>query len=136
MLIDTNVWSELSRSRPEPKVFAFIARNSRRCVLSTIVLAEIEFGLAKDGDATRRRRLAGWLQDIRLRCGDRVLLPDDETAAVWGGLKARLEIAGTPIADMDLLIAAQAIAANVPLVTRNVADMERTGAEIINPWTT
>ncbi|MGY4397945.1 putative nucleic acid-binding protein [Sphingomonas sp. UYAg733] len=134
MLIDTNIWIELARRRPEPKVIAFLAENSARCFLSTIVLAEIEYGIDSAPDPARRDRLIGFLDAILARCGDRVLSPDMATAVVWGKTKAGLEAIGQPIADIDLLIASQAIAAEMPLVTRNVSDMARTGAAIINPW--
>ncbi len=134
MLIDANVWSELTRRRAEPKVVSFLAEHSRRCFLSTIVLAEMEYGIAKAPDPVRKSRLIDWLDDILARCGDRVLQPDALTSAIWGKLKAGLEARGEPIADMDLLIASQAIASGMPLVTRNVSDMARTGANVVNPW--
>ena len=33
-----------------------------------------------------------------------------------------------------MLIAAHALSLGVPLVTRNVAEMSKSGADIINPW--
>ncbi|MFM9853603.1 MAG: type II toxin-antitoxin system VapC family toxin [Sphingomonadaceae bacterium] len=134
MLIDTNVWSELARPRPDERVLRFLDENRRPCFLSTIVLSEIEYGIAKATDPTHRRRLLAWFDTIHIWCADRILEPDQATAAVWGRLKASLEAQGRMIADMDLLIASQAIAAQMPLATRNVSDMARTGAVIVNPW--
>jgi toxin FitB len=135
VLIDTNVWSELAKPKPEKRVLDFMTENDRSCFLSTIVLSEIEYGIAKARDDVHRRRLLTWFDAIRTRCEGRMLLPDETTAAIWGKLKAELERRGQIIADMDLLIASQAIAAGLPLVTRNISDMTRTGAIIINPWT-
>ena len=134
MLIDTNVWSELLRIRPEPRVVSFLAENRDRLVLSAIVAGEMEFGIAKETDPSRRKQYELFLEDVRTLSEDRLLKPDLESARVWGIVKARLKKAGKPIADIDLLIAAQAIAADMPLVTRNISDMARTGATIINPW--
>ena len=136
VLIDTNVWSELTRPRPDPTVVEFLAAHDAELYLSTIVLAEIEFGIAKASDPIRADRLTRSRNDIVLRVAERILHPDFLTATVWGKLKAGLEKDGKPIADIDLLISAQAIAADFPLVTRNVGDMARTGARIINPWDT
>jgi toxin FitB len=134
VLIDTNVWSEMAKPRPDERVNAFMIENGRSCFLSTIVLSEIEYGIAKAKDTAHRRKLLAWFAAIHVWCGDRILEPDQATAAIWGKLKASLETRGKIIADMDLLIASQAIAAGMPLVTRNLSDMERTGARIINPW--
>ena len=134
MLIDTNVWSELTRPRPDPTVVKFLAENETRLHLSTIVLAEIEFGIAKATDPIRAKRLLDNRNDIVLRVSERILQPDFLTATVWGKLKSGLERSGEIIADFDLLICAQAIAADIPVVTRNVGHMARTGARIINPW--
>jgi toxin FitB len=134
VLIDTNVWSELTRPRPDTRVVDFLIANESRLYLSTLVLAEIEFGIAKAPDPVRAARLLENRNDVLLRVGDRILQPDFLMATVWGKLKAGLEARGQIIADMDLLIAAQAIGAGMPLVTRNISDMERTGAVILNPW--
>ncbi|MCP5396872.1 MAG: PIN domain-containing protein [Sphingomonadaceae bacterium] len=134
MLVDANVWSELTRPRPDAAVVAFLHDNREELYLSTIVMAEVEFGIANAPDPVRRERLIEFADRLLLRCHDRVLAPDFETAAVWGRLKFELRSTGQRIEDIDLLIAAQAIAAGMPLVTRNVSDMARTGARIINPW--
>ena len=134
MLIDTNVWSELTRPRPDERVVSFLAENESSLHLSTIVLAEIEFGIAKAPDPIRAQRLLKSRNDIVLRVADRILQPDFLLATVWGKLKAALEGQGEPIPDFDLLICAQAIAAAMPVVTRNGRHMARTGAHIINPW--
>jgi tRNA(fMet)-specific endonuclease VapC len=49
-------------------------------------------------------------------------------------LRARLEIAGTPMGPMDLLIAAQAMAMGVMLVTRNVSEFGRVTGLVIENW--
>ncbi len=134
MLIDTNVWSELTRPRPDEGVIAFLSANESVLHLSTIVLAEIEFGIAKSSDPVRASRLLESRNALVLRVADRILQPDFLTAVVWGKLKAELDGKGEPIPDFDLLICAQAIAAEMPVVTRNVGHMARTGAVIINPW--
>ena len=39
-----------------------------------------------------------------------------------------------PRAERDALIAATAIVHGMTVVTRNVADFETTGAEVVDPW--
>ena len=134
MLIDTNVWGELTRPRPNTNVIDFFEANESRLYLSTLVLAEIEYGIAKASDAVHTERLLQTRNDIVLRVADRILQPDFLAATIWGKLKAALYGSGKPITDFDLMISAQALAAEMPVVTRNVGHMARTGATIINPW--
>ncbi len=134
MLIDTNVWGELTRPRPDPNVVDFLKANESRLYLSVLVLAEIEFGIAKASDPAHAERLLRARNAIVLRTADRILQPDFLTATIWGKLKAALHGDGKPIPDFDLMISAQAIAAEMPVVTRNGGHMARTGAVIVNPW--
>lgn len=134
MLIDTNVWSELSKPRPNAAVIEWMARNFEACILSTIVLAEIRYGIALATDGQRRDVLQTFHDDLIDKLCNRIVPFDDDAASAWGPLRARLKQTGALIGERDMLIAAHALALGVPLVTRNVADMERTGVVIINPW--
>lgn len=134
MLFDTNIWSELLRPAPNEAVVALMGAERDNILLSSIVLAELEFGVANQSEPGRRKMLRHFVDDIVVQFEERIIAPDRATAKVFGEVKARLRADGTPIADLDLLIAAQALGADVPLVTRNVSDMARTGVRIINPW--
>ncbi len=134
MLFDTNIWSELLRPAPNEAVVALMGAERDNILLSSIVLAELEFGIANQSEPERRKMLRHFVDDIVVQFEERIIAPDRPTARVFGEVKARLRADGKPIADLDLLIAAQALAAGVPLVTRNVSDMARTGVLIINPW--
>lgn len=134
MLIDTNVWSELVRQQPDPAVLAFLGTRRDELHLSTVVVAEMEYGLARHPDPVRRKVLRAFIDDLTLRCEGRIVGVTVDTAKVFGEIKARLRAEGQIIAELDALIAAQAVSAAMPLATRNVSDMARTGAHIINPW--
>jgi tRNA(fMet)-specific endonuclease VapC len=53
---------------------------------------------------------------------------------VFGEIKAKLEIAGTRLEDMDLLIASTAIYMNLSLVTNNKKHFKRVDDLIIEDW--
>ena len=134
VLIDTNVWSELSRPRPDPHVIVWMGKNLAEWILSAIVFAEMQFGIAAAADAAKRRDLMAFRDDILKRI-DGVITPFDARAAnSWGPLRAKLKREGKLIGERDMVIAAHAMSLGVPLVTRNVEEMGRTGATIINPW--
>jgi toxin FitB len=133
VLIDTNVWSELARPRPNPNVEAWVAKHSNVCILSAIVFAEMQYGIAL-AEPPRRDEVQAFVDTVLIRLTDGIAPFGAEAAQAWGTLRARLQQAGELIGERDMLIAAHAIALGVPLVTRDVLDMARTGATIINPW--
>lgn len=134
VLIDTNVWSELARPRPDGAVLDWVGRHFDACILSTIVLAEMRYGIALADEEMRRFDLQTFHDHLLERLDGRIVAFDTSAASAWGPLRARLKRSGHLIGERDMLIAAHAISLGVPLVTRNVAEMERTGAVIINPW--
>lgn len=67
-LLDTNVLSELRRPRPEPRVVAFVAGQAlERLYTSSVVLAEIRFGIELVSDAgfrARARVFNPWIDEV------------------------------------------------------------------------
>jgi len=59
----------------------------------------------------------------------------EEAALAYGEIRAALEKAGTVIGSMDMLIAAQAVALGVPLVTNNTREFERVSDLDVLDWT-
>jgi hypothetical protein len=63
------------------------------------------------------------------------MLPvDTEVAATWGAMLGVAEVAGRPLPVVDALIGATARVHGCVVVTRNVTDLERTGAKVMSPW--
>ncbi len=134
MLIDTNVWSELTRRKPDSNVLHWIEEHFGECVLSAIVLAEMRYGIALTDERARREELQTFHDDLLAKLHRPIAPFDDDAASAWASLRATLQRTGKLIGERDMLIAAHAVGLGVPLVTRNVSDMARTGAVIINPW--
>jgi tRNA(fMet)-specific endonuclease VapC len=59
---------------------------------------------------------------------------DLEAAAFYGRLRARLESKGTPIGPNDTLIAAQALARSLVVVTDNVGEFGRVKGLRVENW--
>jgi hypothetical protein len=136
-LLDTNVVSEWVRPRPDPGVVAWLAEaDEDRVFISVVTLAELRYGIERMAAGQRRRRLDEWLRnEMPMRFEGRVLPVDATIADTWGRLTALREASGRPIGAADAFIAATAEARDLTLLTRNVADFERTVRAVVNPWT-
>ena len=135
-LLDTNVISELIAKQPNQKVVDWIDQLDPDSVyLSVITIGEIRKGIEKLIPSQRRTALTAWLaQDLLVRFDGRVAAITTDVILIWGELVGRMETLGHPIAAIDSLIAATALAGNYGLVTRNIADFQHTGVTILNPW--
>ena len=82
--------------------------------ISVVTEAELRFGAARKPEAARLK-LA--VDEFLLRVE---ILPWDSTAAQhYATLRCALEDSGSPMGNLDLMIAAQALAANAVLVTHD-----------------
>lgn len=127
-LLDTNILIALSEERP-----GLASRLQRYPVeailLSTVVLAEIEYGIAKSYRQEQNRLV----YDILLR-NFRVVGFDAEAARQYGPIRSGLEKRGQLIEPYDMLIAAQAKALNAVLVTDNTGEFSRVEGIKLENW--
>ena len=132
-LIDTNIFSELSRKTPNAVVVEWFAeRPAGRLHLSVLSLGEIRRSLERLPDGDRRSRLTDGLEvELPAFFGERVLPVDERVADRWGRLVSQI---GRPVPAIDSLLAATALNHDLTLVTRNVRDFSFPGLEIVNPW--
>ena len=132
-LIDTNVMSELVRSKPDAAVLDWFANTPDDALfLSALTLGEIRKGVEKLADTPRREKLRLWLEhDLRDWFGPRILPIGPDVADHWGRLLAQ---AGRPVPAIDSLLAATAAHYGLSMVTRNEKDFAGFGLEVINPW--
>jgi tRNA(fMet)-specific endonuclease VapC len=130
-VLDTNTVSFLMRG--EPTVSSRLTSRSRNDVLlPEPAIAEIEYGLARLPRSARQKRL-------RRRFG--ILLAEfgraewtDDVSRFFGEIKADLERRGSPIEDLDVAIAAHALATGATLVTDNVSHMDRIRGLRLENW--
>ena len=123
VMFDTNAVAAVVKARsPALENYA----RSRPVCISVVTEAEVLYGLARRPAATALRRVAeGLLTTVEI-------LPwDSACAAAYGALRAQLEDQGTPLAPMDLLIAAHALAVRCPLVTSDATFTRVPGLSIV-----
>ena len=135
ILVDTNVWSELTKRRGNPAVLAWLEANDADLVLSTLVIAEIQYGLELPDAAHKRDYLQKWLVGLESRYWGQTLVFGVDAAHHYGRVAARPEVKARKPQIIDMQLAAQALERGIPIATRNAKDFEWIGLELIDPWT-
>jgi tRNA(fMet)-specific endonuclease VapC len=98
--------------------------------VSSIVAHELYFG------AYRSQKVEFNLETLRLLFADLDILDlDQEDARAAGEIRAELARRGKPIGPYDILIAGQAIARGLPLVSNNTAEFQRITGLRLEDWT-
>lgn len=132
-LLDTNVLSELRKGdRANPIVVAWFGGLAEEEIyLSVLTIGEIRRGI----ESVRRRdpdsavALDSWLARLSEDHRDRILPVDHAIAEEWGRMSVP-----DPLPVVDGLLAATAKVRGLTFATRNVADVERAGIEMVDPF--
>jgi predicted nucleic acid-binding protein len=134
--LDTNVISELARQGPDPVMLSWLDSLEVSGVVTTAVTAaELRYGVARLPDGHRKRELAVVIRGILTEDFHGRVLPFDERASVrYADIVTGRERTGRPIGVADAQIAAICRDVGAMLATRNTADFEETGIELLNPW--
>jgi tRNA(fMet)-specific endonuclease VapC len=128
-MLDTNICSYILRRRPLSVKARFDEVGADQLGLSSIVLAELYFGAARHPQGERIR---AEIDDFAARL---MILPWDESAADrYGELRAHLERQGTPIGNMDLMIAAHALSLGAVLISNNTRHFEKVPGLTLENW--
>ncbi len=133
-ILDTNVISELRKARkthPNVKKWAE-PLPSASLYISVISVLELEIGilLVNRRDKQQGAILRAWMDGHVLPTfSSRILAIDTAVAQRCATLHVP-----NPRSDRDALIAATALVHGLTVATRNVADFERTGVGVVNPW--
>jgi tRNA(fMet)-specific endonuclease VapC len=116
-LLDTNMFSYIAKgnSPAARREWRRLSRDREVAIcISVITEAEVRYGMAKHALSRERAdAIEGLLANLQI-------LPwGSEEAAAYARTRAQLEGKGVTLSAMDMLIAAQAIAAGAVLVTRD-----------------
>jgi len=129
-LLDTNAVITLVASRSETLLRRVEATEPGALAISSVVAHELYFG------AYRSQKVDFNLETLRLLFADLEILDlDREDARAAGEIRAELARRGMPIGPYDVLIAGQAMARGLPLVTNNTAEFERIAGLRLEDWT-
>lgn len=111
-MLDTDIASYVIRRRPASVLERFSDHADQLCI-SVITEAELRFGVEKRGASSIRKAVEAFLSRLE------VLEWNRAAATAYGRLRAQLVAAGRPIGNMDLMIAAHALAEGMTVVTNN-----------------
>jgi tRNA(fMet)-specific endonuclease VapC len=107
-----------------------LAQSREDIALSVISEAELRTGAAKSASPVKTLRLVeNFLRPLS------ILEFTADDAAAYAQVRAKLERAGTPIGALDTLIAAQAVARKLVLVSNNEREFGRVAGLHLQNWT-
>lgn len=97
--------------------------------ISTITIAEMEYGIAKSSKPQEAEsKLYEFLVPFE------ILGFNLNAARYYGKIRKELFVKGTPIGEMDMMIASIAMANNMKVVTNNQKEFERVSGLKIENW--
>ncbi len=128
-LLDTNTCIYIINKKPPSAVKRIRTKRPEEVAVSTITIAELEYGVARSKFPERNRfALMEFLLPFT------ILEFDQSAATYYGIIRSSLDSLGKPIGAMDTLLAAQARSRNLILVTNNEKEFRRVEGLHIENW--
>jgi tRNA(fMet)-specific endonuclease VapC len=128
-LLDTNTASYIIKGNIPAVRRRLVRVPIAQVAISTVTEAELRYGVARLPDAAQLQKL---VEEFLVRL---TILPwDSEAARQYGKLRASIEAAGRPMGSLDMMIATQALASDLVLVTHDQA-FKRIKTLKVEDWT-
>jgi len=128
ILLDTNICIYIINAKPIAVLERFHQFRLGDIGLSSVVAAELAFGVAKSGSERNLKALEMFLSPLE------IVAFDEKAAWAYGQIRADLEQRGQTIGSMDTLIAAHALSMNAVLVTNNTREFSRVTGLHLENW--
>ena len=128
-LIDTNIAIFYMKGKFDLEA-KFDKATADNCFISEMTLAELKFGVEKSDKAEKNKKaLDNFLTGVQI-------LPIFHSLDLYAKEKARLQKAGTPVDDFDLLIGVTSVTHKLIMVTNNTNHFKRISGIKLEDWTT
>jgi len=128
-LLDTNMCIFLKNRKPVHVLERLKAVIHKDIFISSISVAELQYGVYNSRDVEKNRTAL-----VEFLAPFDILNFDDDDAEQFGLIRAQLRKEGKIIGPYDMLIAAQAIAKSLILITNNSDEFNRVNGLIIEDW--
>ena len=128
-MLDTNICIYIMKNKPEKVLRRFKEELNNGIGISSITLAELEYGMKHSSNPTQNERAL-----LRFLVPLSVLPFGAGAASEYGAIRTFLQNNGTPIGPLDMLIAAHAKSEGLVMVTNNVREFERVPGLEIENW--
>ena len=128
-MLDTNICIYVMKKKPENVLRRFREEMDGGICISSITLAELEYGLKHSSDPVKNEQAL-----LRFLAPLSVLPFGAAAASEYGEIRAYLQSRGTPIGPLDMLIAAHARVEGMTLVTNNMREFERVPELDLENW--
>ena len=127
-LLDTNIVIYTMKQRPQQVKRRFKQHDGQMC-MSAVTLGELVFGAEHSQQVERN------LADIEAMAARLEVLPfDTRSAYQFGQIRADISSRGQPIGPYDMMIAGQARAAGLVLVTNNIKEFSKVPGLLLENW--
>ena len=132
-LLDTNVLSEAGKPLRDKAVESFWSTTPTYAI-SVISIHEIDYGIGIFPIGRRRSDLDSRMAMVISTFGSRILPIQSAEAKRAAHLRAQSRRQGRTLHLPDALIAATAKERGLTIATRNVADFDDLGVDVVDPW--
>lgn len=122
-LLDTSIILEFSKLQPNQAVIENFLKSKNLCAISSISWQELNYCVKKLLDSQKKDYLTDFICTVQNYF--EVIEYDSLSAKICGELMAQAEKSGLVLPYYDMQIAANAIASNMILITKNLSDFEK-----------
>ena len=126
-MLDTDTVSFMVRKNPSI-IRNLVKHEDDEICISAISYAELRFGLEKKGSEKLFNEVSVIMGKIS------IIDFDDSQSELYGKIRLELEKAGTPLGDMDMLIAAAALSSGAILVSHNTKHFSKIKGIRVEDW--
>jgi tRNA(fMet)-specific endonuclease VapC len=128
-MLDTNTCIYILKRRPKEVLEKFVKIRRDQICLSIVTYAELKYGAERSSSKKMNLEI---IEEFAARLN--VLLWDEDAANQYAKIRHYLEKKGTPIGNMDLMIASHALSRGCRLVTNNKKEFNRVPGIKVENW--